>query len=82
MEAVLGLIQNSPHDDPQSAKLQEDMDKLRAKFRQVLDLLEICNSEGCPSSIIRIRADQGICVEWVAAAVTHCVLHGNTGSVS
>lgn len=35
LEAVVGLIRNSLYDDPQSAELQEEMDKLRAKFRQV-----------------------------------------------
>ncbi|XP_070825970.1 protein LTO1 homolog [Chaetodon trifascialis] len=39
--SVLSLIQNSPHDDPQSAKLEEDMEKLRAKFRQVCSLLGV-----------------------------------------
>lgn len=38
LESLLVTIQKSPHEDPQSATLQEDMEKLRAKFRQVLYL--------------------------------------------
>ncbi|XP_026233262.1 protein LTO1 homolog [Anabas testudineus] len=41
LESVLGLIENCPHDDPQSDKLQEDMEKLRAKFRQVCSMLSV-----------------------------------------
>ncbi|KAF3686980.1 Oral cancer-overexpressed protein 1 Tumor-amplified and overexpressed sequence 1 [Channa argus] len=41
LDTLLGLIQNSPYDDPQSAKLQEDIEKLRAKFRQVCCMLSV-----------------------------------------
>ncbi|XP_030581012.1 protein LTO1 homolog [Archocentrus centrarchus] len=41
LETLLGLIQSSPIDDPQSEKLQDDMDKLRAKFRQVCSMLSV-----------------------------------------
>ena len=37
LETLLSLIQNSPYDDAQSASLQKDVEKLRAKFRQVID---------------------------------------------
>lgn len=41
LKSLLGLIQNYPRDDPQSLELQEDMMKLRAKFRQVCTMLGV-----------------------------------------
>ncbi|XP_011485329.1 oral cancer-overexpressed protein 1 isoform X3 [Oryzias latipes] len=41
LDAVLALIQNCNLDDPQSEKLQDETEKLRAKFRQVCSMLNI-----------------------------------------
>ncbi|XP_034536132.1 protein LTO1 homolog [Notolabrus celidotus] len=41
LDALLGQIQDSPHAEPQSTQLQIDVDKLRAKFRQVCSMLNI-----------------------------------------
>ncbi|XP_053174800.1 protein LTO1 homolog [Scomber japonicus] len=41
LETLLSLIQNSPYDDAQSASLQKDVEKLRAKFRQVCSMLSV-----------------------------------------
>uniref|UniRef100_A0A672LWD9 Uncharacterized protein n=1 Tax=Sinocyclocheilus grahami TaxID=75366 RepID=A0A672LWD9_SINGR len=41
MESLIGLIQNFPYEDPKYEKLQENMERLRAKFRQVCSLLNV-----------------------------------------
>lgn len=41
LDNLVALIQNCPLDDPQSVKLQDDTEKLRAKFRQVSSLLSL-----------------------------------------
>ncbi|KAM7015175.1 protein LTO1 homolog [Tautogolabrus adspersus] len=41
LEALLGFIQECPHDDPASANMKEDVERLRAKFRQVCSMLNV-----------------------------------------
>ncbi|XP_005996283.1 protein LTO1 homolog isoform X2 [Latimeria chalumnae] len=41
LNLLLEMIQNFPYEDPTYAKLQEDMEKIRAKFRQVCSLLNV-----------------------------------------
>ncbi|KAM9318942.1 protein LTO1 homolog [Pholidichthys leucotaenia] len=41
LDALLVLVHTCPLHDPQSAQLQEHMEKLRAKFRQVCSMLGI-----------------------------------------
>ncbi|XP_076879819.1 protein LTO1 homolog isoform X2 [Brachyhypopomus gauderio] len=59
-ESLVGLIQNLPHEDPQYEHLQEDVARVRAKFRQVLGYLcpecHLCPVLIClESSFILIR---------------------------
>ncbi|KAK9972571.1 hypothetical protein ABG768_025866 [Culter alburnus] len=41
MESLIGVIQKFPYEDPHYEKLQEDMERVRAKFRQVCSLLNV-----------------------------------------
>ncbi|TRY53768.1 hypothetical protein DNTS_020242 [Danionella cerebrum] len=41
VESLIGVIQNFPYEDPQYENLQEDMERVRAKFRQVCSLLNV-----------------------------------------
>ncbi|XP_074522659.1 protein LTO1 homolog [Halichoeres trimaculatus] len=41
LDALLTQIQESSHADPQSAELQMDVERLRAKFRQVCSMLNV-----------------------------------------
>ncbi|XP_062868704.1 protein LTO1 homolog [Trichomycterus rosablanca] len=41
VESLLGIIQKFPYEDPQYENLQEDMQNVRAKFRQVCSLLNV-----------------------------------------
>ncbi|KAI4882753.1 hypothetical protein NFI96_030582 [Prochilodus magdalenae] len=41
VESLAGLIEKFPYEDPQYKNLQEDMERVRAKFRQVCSLLNV-----------------------------------------
>ncbi|KAM8816088.1 protein LTO1 homolog [Rhynchonycteris naso] len=51
LESLIGMIQKFPYDDPTYAKLHEDLDRIRGKFRQLCAILNVqpdfkINAEG------------------------------------
>ncbi|XP_077622644.1 protein LTO1 homolog [Crocuta crocuta] len=41
LESLIGMIQKFPYDDPTYDRLHEDLDRIRAKFRQLCSLLNV-----------------------------------------
>ncbi|NXK98647.1 ORAV1 protein, partial [Formicarius rufipectus] len=41
VDSLIGVIQKFPYEDPTYDKLQEDLEKIRGKFKQVCSLLNI-----------------------------------------
>ncbi|KFQ71498.1 Oral cancer-overexpressed protein 1, partial [Phaethon lepturus] len=41
LESLIGMIQKFPYGDPTYDKLQEDLEKIRGKFKQVCSMLNI-----------------------------------------
>nr|XP_044993784.1 protein LTO1 homolog isoform X7 [Jaculus jaculus] len=41
VEALIGMIEKFPYDDPTYDKLHEDLDKIRGKFKQLCSLLGV-----------------------------------------
>ncbi|NWU85322.1 ORAV1 protein, partial [Onychorhynchus coronatus] len=41
LEALIGMIQKFPYEDPTYDKLQEDLEKIRGKFKQVCSMLNV-----------------------------------------
>ncbi|XP_041074000.1 protein LTO1 homolog isoform X1 [Polyodon spathula] len=41
LESLISIIQSFPHEDPTYEKLQEDVERVRAKFRQTCSLLNV-----------------------------------------
>ncbi|XP_052517949.1 protein LTO1 homolog isoform X2 [Budorcas taxicolor] len=41
LEALIGMIQKFPYDDPTYDKLHEDLDRIRGKFKQLCSLLNV-----------------------------------------
>ncbi|NWT00452.1 ORAV1 protein, partial [Mionectes macconnelli] len=41
LESLIGMIQKFPYEDPTYDKLQEDLEKIRGKFKQVCSMLNI-----------------------------------------
>ncbi|KAK2511820.1 Oraov1 [Columba guinea] len=41
LDSLIGMIQKFPYEDPTYDKLQEDLEKIRGKFKQVCSMLNI-----------------------------------------
>ncbi|NXI42307.1 ORAV1 protein, partial [Galbula dea] len=41
LESLAGMVQRFPYEDPTYEKLQEDLEKIRGKFKQVCSMLNI-----------------------------------------
>ncbi|EOA98944.1 Oral cancer overexpressed protein 1, partial [Anas platyrhynchos] len=41
LDSLIGMIQKFPYEDPTYEKLQEDLEKIRGKFKQVCSMLNI-----------------------------------------
>nr|XP_019611227.1 PREDICTED: oral cancer-overexpressed protein 1 isoform X1 [Rhinolophus sinicus] len=41
LESLIGMIQKFPYDDPTYAKLHDDLDRIRGRFKQLCSLLNV-----------------------------------------
>lgn len=41
LESLIGMIQEFPYDDPTYAKLHDDLDRIRGRFKQLCSLLNV-----------------------------------------
>ncbi|XP_036991300.1 protein LTO1 homolog [Artibeus jamaicensis] len=41
LESLIGMIEKFPYDDPTYARLHEDLDRIRGKFKQLCSLLNV-----------------------------------------
>ncbi|XP_069760665.1 protein LTO1 homolog isoform X2 [Narcine bancroftii] len=41
LNSILEMVHNFPYEDPTNEKLQEDLEKMRAKFKQICSLLNV-----------------------------------------
>ncbi|XP_036918467.1 protein LTO1 homolog [Sturnira hondurensis] len=41
LESLIGMIEKFPYDDPTHARLHEDLDRIRGKFKQLCSLLNV-----------------------------------------
>ncbi|NWR04263.1 ORAV1 protein, partial [Paradoxornis webbianus] len=46
LDSLIGMIQKFPYEDPTYDKLQEDLEKIRGKFKQVCSMLNVQSDFG------------------------------------